>query len=164
MQLHAALMRCLEGSGCSADVGKSILNLLICLLPCLPLKAPQQRAWAAACAVATLQLCLQHCHRGACMTVVVFTLLTPVQTTTKLALAGMLKILGRSVASSCHILTCRDADILRAGCAFSIDRHHDCNVWHIMRLPEGAQEGCLQGTRQRTHRRPRLQACTSPSS
>ena len=66
MQLHAAMIRCLEGSGCSAEAGKAILNLLICLLPCLPLKAPQQRAWAAACAAATLQLCARHCHGGAC--------------------------------------------------------------------------------------------------
>ena len=66
MQLHAALILCLEGSGCSPEVGKAILNLLISLLPCLPLKAPQQRAWAAACAAATLQLCARHVHGGAC--------------------------------------------------------------------------------------------------
>ena len=66
MQLHAALMRCLESSACSADVGKAVLDLLIGLLPCLPLKAPQQRAWAAACAAVTLQLCARHVHGGAC--------------------------------------------------------------------------------------------------
>ena len=67
MQLHAALRRCLEGSGCSHEMGEPIRNVLICLLPCLPLKAPQQRAWAAACAAETLQLCTQHCHWGMCM-------------------------------------------------------------------------------------------------
>ena len=48
-------------------MGKAIFNLLICLLPCLPLKAPQQRAWAAACAAVTLQLCSEHGYGGARM-------------------------------------------------------------------------------------------------
>ena len=67
MQLHAALKQCLEGSGCSDEAGKPIRNVLISLLPCLPLKAAQQRAWAAACAAETLQLCARHCHWGVCM-------------------------------------------------------------------------------------------------
>lgn len=64
MQLHAIMVRCAEGSSCKAELRASMTALLISLLPCLPLKLPQQRAWAAACCVTALQLGSQQKAQG----------------------------------------------------------------------------------------------------
>ena len=62
-------------------------------------------------------------------------------------LGGKPILFGKSVVSGSDIPTCHNSDILRAGCALIIDRHHECFVWLSMRLPEGAEKGCLQGAR-----------------
>lgn len=64
MQLHAIMVRCAEWSSCTAELRASMTALLISLLPALPLKLPQQRAWAAACCVTALQLCSQQKGQG----------------------------------------------------------------------------------------------------
>ena len=58
------MVGCVKEAPCSAEVRGSITELLVGVLPGLPLKLPQQRAWATACCVTTLQLCNLQEDRG----------------------------------------------------------------------------------------------------
>ena len=64
MQLHAILVSCVKESPCSAELREAMTDLLVGVLPGLPLMLPQQRTWAAACCVTTLQLCSLQEDRG----------------------------------------------------------------------------------------------------
>lgn len=64
MQLHATMISFIRDSRRSAELRKFITELLVSLLPGLPLKLPQQRAWVAGCCATTLQLCKLQEDRG----------------------------------------------------------------------------------------------------
>ena len=63
MQLHATMVNGVRETFCG-DLSDSMAALLLSSLPALPLKTPQQRSWAAACCVATLDLCELQCYQG----------------------------------------------------------------------------------------------------